>query len=344
MKKTINSTIKSTKKNIKTKKVVATDTENSCTDNQKKQSSLAIIGVCKNSDKKAFNNIRNDLKKLYVAENTINIIDLGNIEFDEKKIKKIIADISEQKNNTIFFCENDEISANILALCRTKESNIVLVLADATKENKHIAKLLDKQTNELSIIAYQNYFSDKNIITQFNKNHYTTIRLSEYRNDNNSIEPILRDSNFLSIDLAAVRYSDGGTQLSPNGLYAEELCQIANYAGLSNTVSQVNIVCNNSENGVTSQLIAQTVWHFIDGFANRIVETPSKNKFKKFIVTMENSSVNLIFYKSNITNRWWMEVSHNNKRKITACTFSDYQCACNNNIPAKWIKEMQKMS
>jgi hypothetical protein len=345
MKKTVNNTIKATKKNIKAKKTVAIDSEN-VSDNPKSscQHTVAIIGICKNDTNEAFTDIRNELKKLYINENAITLIDSGDIKFNEKKIKKIISDSDKKNIHTIFLCENDEISASILNIQQTKESSIVLVLAEVTQKNKHIEKILDKTERELAIIAYQNYFSDKTTINILNKNHCTTMRLSEYRTDNNAIEPLLRDSNFLAIDLAAVRHSDGGTSLSPNGLYAEELCQIANCAGLSNTVSHVNIICNYRENIVTSKLIAQTIWHFADGLSNRIVENPSKSKFKKFIVNMENSSVNMVFYKSNITNRWWIEVSSQNKTKIIACTFSDYQCACNNNIPAKWINEMQKMS
>ena len=304
----------------------------------------AIIGVCEKRSKTAFNDIRSELKKLHINENSVSVIDLGNIKFGEAAIKKTLSDTAKKNIHTIFLCENDEISANVLSIRMTKESSIVLVLADVTEKNKHIENIHNQPKNELAIITYQSYFSDKNVIDNLNKNHCITMRLSEYRNDNNSIEPILRDSNFLAIDLAAVRHSDGGTTLSPNGLYAEELCQIANCAGLSNTISQINIVCNYCENPVTAQLVAQTIWHFADGLSNRIVEIPTKNKFKKFIVNMENSTTNLVFYKSNITNRWWIEVSSQNQTKIIACAFSDYQYACNNNIPLKWIKEMQKMS
>jgi hypothetical protein len=217
-------------------------------------------------------------------------------------------------------------------------------LAGIAKNNKHIEKLFCNTKTELAIIAYQNYFSDKSFIEKLNANYYTTMRLGEYRNDTNELEPILRDSHFLAIDLAAVRHSDGGTESSPNGLYAEELCQIANYAGLSSRLSQMNIVCKTQQNITSDKLVAQTIWHFVDGLTNRIIEKSQNSTFKKFIVNMESSTENIVFYKSNITNRWWMEVSNEKKTKIIASTFADYQHACNNNIPARWIKEIQKMS
>ncbi|MDR3227028.1 MAG: hypothetical protein LBT56_05095 [Prevotellaceae bacterium] len=303
----------------------------------------AIIGITKNADKKTFLNIRKEFYNLYQSNN-IQILDLENVEYDENKIKNLISDITKKKLNTVFLCENDEISASLLNIRQARYTSTVVVLPDITMSNKHIAKLISKTKNEIAIIGYQNYFSNKTTINKLNKNNCITMRLSEYRSEPNNIEPILRDSNFIAIDIAAVRHSDGGTTFSPNGLYAEELCAIANYAGLSNKISHLNIVCGQSDNAVTNNLTAQTIWHFADGLANRIVETPKKIKFKKFIVDMGNSSTNLIFYKSIITNRWWLEVSNGNKTKTIACTFADYQKACNKDIPIRWIKEMQKMS
>lgn len=334
---------KSATKNAKTKKNVIVSSDIFCEDSKKQSLTVAIVGVDNNADKNLFDNIRSELKKLACIK-TVNIIDLGNIDFDKAEIKKTITGIEKKNIHTVFLCEDSEISAEILKIRKTKKSNVSLVLADIVNENRHIAKLSDQTDMELSVIAYQNYFSDNEIIDRLNKKYCTTMRLCEYRNSSSDIEPVLRDSDFLAIDLAAVRHSDGGTEQSPNGLYAEELCQITGYAGLSNKISHINIVCGKQKNIVTDKLTAQAIWHFIDGLANKIIEDPTKNKLKKFIVNVENSSVNLIFYKSDITNRWWMEVPNESKTKIIACTFFDYQRACNKDIPARWIKEMQKMS
>ncbi|MDR1984343.1 MAG: hypothetical protein LBQ28_05925 [Prevotellaceae bacterium] len=313
------------------------------TDKHKSHFTAAIIGIVKNINEKTLLNIRKEFHKLYTNNKTTQILDLGNVIFNKEEIKKLIADINKKNLNTVFLCEDDEISTEVLEIQQNKDSSTVLILPDITSGNKYISKIFAKSKNEISVIGYQNYFSDTALIDKLNKNHCTTIRLSEYRTDCNNIEPVLRDSNFIAIDLAAVRHSDGGANLSPNGLYAEELCAIANYAGLSNKISRINIVCGKDNNTLTNKLVSQTIWHFIDGLSNRIVEIPQKSKFKKFIVDMGNSSSNLIFYKSNITNRWWLEVSNGKKTKITACTFADYQKACNKDIPIRWIREVQKM-
>ena len=58
----------------------------------------------------------------------------------------------------------------------------------------------------------------------------------------------------------------------------------------------------------------------------------------------------LVFYKSNKTERWWIEVTIfgsevNNKLKrhtLLPCTHQDYLDACNNVVPERWYKAFQK--
>ena len=52
------------------------------------------------------------------------------------------------------------------------------------------------------------------------------------------VEPSFRDSDFVSFDLGAIRNSDcrGNIYPSPNGLYAEEACQLSRFAGLSDKI------------------------------------------------------------------------------------------------------------
>ncbi|MDR2126414.1 MAG: hypothetical protein LBP63_06270 [Prevotellaceae bacterium] len=339
-----NSTEK-TKKNESTKTgdaVTFSDSDTFFSAESKKNFTAAIIGIAKNIDNNIFSQIRNELYSLYINNQNIEILDLGNFAFSSNKIKKLITRIKNSNIHTVFLCEDDEISSTILQFQQDANSGTAMILADITSDNKHISKILSNKS-EISVIGYQNYFSDRKLIDKLNKNNCTAIRLSEYRAKPNDIEPVLRESAFMVIDLSAVRYSDGGTAQSPNGLYAEELCSIANCAGLSNKISRINIVCSSPDNTLTNKLVAQTIWHFADGLSYRIIETPTSGKFKKFIVDMGKSTTNLTFYKSNITNRWWMEVSNGERIKITACTFDDYQEACKKNIPARWIKEMQKM-
>ena len=57
----------------------------------------------------------------------------------------------------------------------------------------------------------------------------------------------------------------------------------------------------------------------------------------------------LVFYKSNKTERWWIEIpylsSNNTKLKkstLLPCSNEEYIAACGNEIPERWWKAQRK--
>jgi len=100
---------------------------------------------------------------------------------------------------------------------------------------------------------------------------------------------------------------------------------------------------------LSAQLVAQILWYFIEGLSFRIEERPnSKSKdFTKF--TVPTDSEELIFFKSNITQRWWVEVpsilpehTKTNSMALLPCIEQDYLDACNQIIPERWFKAYKK--
>ena len=73
----------------------------------------------------------------------------------------------------------------------------------------------------------------------------------------------------------------------------------------------------------------------------------SPDNFIKYTLPFEDRD--LVFYKSQFTQRWWVGVSfletEDNKAAATAllpCTEQDYLAACNHNIPERWFKAQKK--
>jgi hypothetical protein len=96
-------------------------------------------------------------------------------------------------------------------------------------------------------------------------------------------------------------------------------------------------------------LIAQIIWYFIEGYNYRSNEYPfgSKENYLKYIVPFEDEE--LVFYKSNKTERWWIEIPFfsnvNNKLKkntLLPCSYEDYLRACDQEIPERWWKAQRK--
>ncbi len=179
------------------------------------------------------------------------------------------------------------------------------------------------------------------------------IRLGEARANLQSLEPVLRDTDLLSIDMSCIRQSEApGVSLpSPNGFFGHELCQMSRYAGASDKIKSIGffeVHPNKDINDQTSHLAAQSIWYFIDGFSIRTHEDPQTGNSKKYIVKANHPSENMTFYKSSLTDRWWIELpivdSLSGRNHILACSYEDYTRACNSEIPDRWWRRMRRYS
>jgi formiminoglutamase len=182
---------------------------------------------------------------------------------------------------------------------------------------------------------------------------FDTYRLGKVSNDISIVEPITRDADIVGIDLSAVKASElsGSQNTSPNGLDGKEICAISRYAGISDKVSSFGIFeyKNSKDEEITAMLVAQMIWYFMEGVNYRVNDYPfaSKDDYLKYIVP--NDIEEMIFYKSNKTERWWIEIpfisSLNNKLKrhtLLPCTHQDYLNACNQIIPERWWMAYKK--
>ena len=226
--------------------------------------------------------------------------------------------------------------------------------------NSYLSHIILHKPNYLfnyTNIGYQTYLVDQGAIDLMKDLFFDTCRLGVAQSNIPEIEPLIRNADMLSFDMAAIRQSDapGNANATPNGFYGEEACQIVRYAGLSDKLSCIGFYEMNpafDRNGQTAHLLAQMIWHFIDGFYHRPHDHPSKDKegFIRFNVQMTRHEEGIVFFKSKKTDRWWMEVkcSENVKEKfrqhyLVPCSITDYQVACNDEIPDRWWQAYQKL-
>jgi hypothetical protein len=231
--------------------------------------------------------------------------------------------------------------------------------ADKNPSKSHyLNKIILDPENKLfdySHISYQAYFTSPAVLELLDHLFFNHIRLGNLRKDIKVAEPEFRNTDILSFSMSSIRNSDAPeTQFSgPNGLYAEEACQLGRFAGLSDRLSCLHL--NNfdrlsSDNQTTSMLAAQILWHFLQGFFQRKNEYPFQeiSAYQKFIVNVSRLGQEIHFYKSPKTNRWWMEVpypdSKHSRSLFVACTQSDYQTACDDEIPDRWWRNFQRLS
>lgn len=206
-------------------------------------------------------------------------------------------------------------------------------------------------------IGLQIPMAKKDEVDLFEKLYFDYCRLGEFNSDFKRAEPHLRNSDILSIDLTSLRYSELGDKqyTNPNGFYAEQMCQMARYAGVSDKLTSIgifNYLPEKSDANNISDLVAQIIWYFIDGVSSRVGDFPvgTRKDYLKFIVHLDDFKEELTFYKSDKSGRWWMEVPYPaeegrkyERHYLVPCNQEDYEKAMKNEVPNLWWKTYQKL-
>ncbi len=193
-------------------------------------------------------------------------------------------------------------------------------------------------------------------IDLFENLHFDTIRLGEYVSDRKVAEPYLRNADILTMDLGAIRASEWQNQIydEPNGFYHSDMCQIARYAGISDKLSTFGIfnVIPEKFGPADHAFIAQLIWYFIDGVANRMHDFPigSKKDYTKFTVLVDGIEDQVVFFKSPRSDRWWMEVPYPStedskfaRQTLVPCSKLDYDKTVKGELPVLWLKTYKKL-
>ena len=127
------------------------------------------------------------------------------------------------------------------------------------------------------------------------------------------------------------------------------------YAGLSDKLSSFGLYELNpafDEHGQTAHLAAQMIWYLTEGYYNRKKDVPLKSKtdFVKYRVALKRADQEIVFYKSQKSERWWMEVPYPNSKvryhrhHLVPCSYHDYEIALRDEMPERWWQAFQKLS
>ena len=316
--------------------------------------------------------IRTKLYQLFPGNWQIEIADLGNVLKGNSvtdtyyAVSEIISDLLKKNIIPIIIGGGQDITyINYRAYDSLEQTvNVTAVdsrfdLGDLDSEltsQSYLSKIIMQEPSNLfnySNVGYQTYFNSQEEIQLLDNLFFDTYRLGKAKELEN-IEPAFRNADIVSIDIGAVRQSEApaNNNASPNGFYGEEICAISRYAGISDKVSSFGIYEYNSQydnNHQTANLIAQMIWYFIEGVNSRVKDYPfsGKENYQKFTVILEDDD-SLVFYKSNKTGRWWIEINilSDNKYKrhaLIPCTYQDYKEATKQIIPERWYNAMSKM-
>ncbi|MFY7944667.1 MAG: arginase family protein [Crocinitomicaceae bacterium] len=281
---------------------------------------------------------------------------IKSVVFELIKIQVIPIIIGGSQDLTLAMYEAYGNLEQLVNIC-TIDSSLDLGTPDQDiSANAYLSQILVKRPCHLfnlANIGLQIPYAGAKEFELFEKLYFDICRLGEFNSDFKKAEPHLRNADLISIDFTSIKASEllfkGG---NPNGFYAEQICQISRYAGLSDKVTSMGIFNYLNKTEVSNKLLAQIIWYFIDGVENRTGDFPigSKKDYTKFTVFIEESGHEIIFYKSNKSARWWMEVPYPPKEgtkydrhHLAPCYLEDYENAMKNQIPDLWWKTYQKL-
>jgi hypothetical protein len=335
---------------------------------------LAIIGVLDARgggihDQVTIDPFRENFYKLYPGNWQFDFADLGNIEMGNTvsdthfAVSKVVSELIKKSIVPIIIGGSQDITYGMYRAYDHLDQMVNFVNIDkkfdfeshenALYKNTFLHKMvLDKPNNLFHYvnIGFQTYLNSQEEIDLMEKLYFDAFRLGDVSSDVSITEPVFRDADLVSVDLTSIKSSDSSNFVSfaPNGFDGKEICSLVRYAGISDKTTSIGFF-NTDYHPNEFLLLSQMVWYFVEGYSCRSNEYPfnvEKNA-TKFIVIIDSDE--MVFYKSNISGRWWLEMlntnnTYNNHKKMTLlpCSYQDYLDACNQEIPEIWWKAQRK--
>jgi arginase family enzyme len=326
---------------------------------------IVLAGVYGNEamiDDDAANAIRKQFYQLHYWHTDIQIADIGNIKSGATitdtyaAVKTVLAELLRLNKTVILLGGSHDITLAQYYAYKELQQIIEATVIDATIDLKNYSSkrsenfLMEMLTGEPNLvkhynhIGFQSYLVNPRMLETMDKLRFDCYRVGVAKENIDEMEPVLRNTNMLSFDIAAIKNSDAPANiLSPNGFTGEEACMLTRYAGMSPILNSIGIYgydAANDINDITAKQIAQMIWYFVDGKSRSKQEAvmEDKHNFNEYHTAF--SEMDTVFLQSKKTGRWWMQLPD---KKMIACSYKDYVNASNNEIPERWLRAQERL-
>lgn len=339
---------------------------------------IALIGIQEyrggniEANPQSVNEIRSQLYKLKKGYGEYGIIDLGNfrngptVDDTYLRLKEVCGYLMEKGIIPILFGGSHDVDLGQYFAFENSNKLISVLNIDnrmdfdegESNEDTHLGKIFKHSPNYLFSyyqLAYQSYLTHQKEIELLDKLSFEAVRLGIVKENIKEIEPIVRDADMMTFDISSLQafYTPGAFDSKVYGLTGEEACQLCWYAGQNEKMSSVGLYNYDSNKDDTDKktafVMSTMIWYFIEGYYHRKGDKNFKsNDYLMYEVHLGGDPDTIRFYKSKLSERWWMEVPNPegeglfNRNRMLACNYSDYELALKGEVPDRWINFYNK--
>lgn len=306
--------------------------------------------------------IRRHFYGMYQWHPELRLADMGNLrsgsslQDSHAALKSIVAELLDAgKTVVILGGSHDFTLAQYQAYASRSqivEASVIDALIDLQEDSgvparSFLMEMLTGQPNFLkhyNHIGFQSYFIHPRMLETLDKLRFDCYRLGLVREQLEDMEPVLRTSHMLSVDIQAIRPAEApANRLSPNGLAGDEACALMRYAGMSATLNTLGLYGYQpalDRDELTAVQLAQMLWYFIEGksLARHEAALQERDSFWEFHLSF--SDMETAFLKSKRTGRWWMQLPNH---QFIPCAYQDYVTATKNEIPERWLRAQERL-
>ena len=226
----------------------------------------------------------------------------------------------------------------------TQISNIISLANEGEEitESNFLSKIFSSKTFSLKNyhhLGYQKHLNAVDSIKLMKEVEFDIIRLAEMMNSTEKTEPFFRQADLVTLNCDAIESLGDGFSVNPqvNGLNKREICAYMKEIGLSENLKAAGIFNFNinSEVFLNHQLVAQMIWHLVEGI-NIQKSHPKERQFEKFWVLIGED--HHAFQRDTFSGLWYFGEEEEVK-DLLPCSRLEYESAKRGYLEPRLLKK-----
>lgn len=304
-----------------------------------------------------FVNVRRELYRLSKLDFEVPIGDLGDLisgktHQDSHYILQEVISMCHYRNNVpIIIGGSNDLAFSLFSALNfhqkdinyTQISNVISLSSEGEEitEKNFLSKIFSSKSFSIKNyhhLGYQKHLNEIDSVKLMKEVEFEIIRLAEMMNSTEKTEPFFRRADLVTVNCDAVESLGDGFSVNPqvNGLNRREICAYMKEIGLSENLKSAGIFNFNADSAESSnhQLLAQMIWHLVEGINIRRSHPKEKN-FETFWVMIDDREFS--FKRDTFTDLWYFGESEKSEELIP-CSRFEYENAKRGILDARLLR------